>query len=134
MGGNYGSESRPNTYHELNHRSIMLVKEFRIYISPWTGVRLLSLGLQEILVTTFQLLLTAGVGAVFIINYAIEGIYVSEAMFPDADPRFASEYDELMWLAERQKHHSDRIETKRFFQLRHNWSEMHSLPVAGHAV
>ena len=73
-------------------------------------------------------------GAVFIINYAIEGIYVSEAMFPDSDPRFASEYDELMWLAERQKHHFDRTETKRFFQLRHNWSEMHSLPVAGHAV
>jgi len=80
-----------------------------------------------LLQTTLQLTLTSGVGAVLIIGYATRGIFVKEESPLDNGPRFASDYDELMWLAERQKHHLDKEETRRFYQLRHNWPEMHSL-------
>ena len=126
MGGCYGSECGPNRYHAGNNHSIMLLLVFRIHISPGTGGRAVPLGIQDILITTLQLLLTSGVGTVFIINYAINGIYVREEMPVATQPRFASDYDELMWLAERQKHHFDSIETKRLYQLRHNWPKMHS--------
>ena len=79
-----------------------------------------------LLVTTLQLTLTSGVGAVFIIGYATRGIFATEENPLDNEPRFASDYDELMWLAERQKHHLDNEETRRFYQLRHSWPEMHS--------
>jgi len=83
-----------------------------------------------LLLTTLQLTLTSGVGAVFIIGYATRGIFATEENQLDNEPRFASDYDELMWLAERQKHHLDNVETRRFYQLRHNWPEMHSPLIA----
>jgi len=87
-----------------------------------------------LLLTTLQLTLTSGVGTVSIVAYATRGIFVKEENPVDNGPKFASDYDELMWLAERQKHHLDKEETRRFFQLRRSWPEMHSLLIARYAV
>ena len=91
------------------------------------------MGIQFLLVNALQLILTSGVGAVFIIGYATKGIYVKEATPPDEEARFANDYAELMWLAERQKYHFDDEEARRFYLLRHSWSDMHSLPVSKQA-
>jgi hypothetical protein len=81
-----------------------------------------------------QLVLTSGVGAVFILNYATKGIFINEETPVDNGPRFASDYDELMWLAERQKHHLDNQETRRFYHLRQGWAEMHAFPGIGNTL
>jgi len=78
-----------------------------------------------------QLLLTSGVGSVFILNFATKDIFVKEEVPVDNEPRFATDYDELMWLAERQKQHLDSRETRRFFQLRRGWPEMHTSLATG---
>ena len=85
------------------------------------------MGIDFILLTAVQLLLTAGVGGVIIVVYATRGIFLREE--EDSQPSshsFPSEYEELMWLAERQKQRLDSEETLRFYQLRRNWAEMHS--------
>ena len=82
--------------------------------------------IQDFLFTTLQLLLTGGVGGVFILAYATKDIFLTEEEPPVDGPRFASDYQELMWLADKQKKHLDIEETHRFYQLRQNWSEMHS--------
>lgn len=72
-------------------------------------------------------MLTGGVGGVFIVNYAAEGLFVLDGEDTQTDaPRFATDYQELMWLAEKQKRNLDTVETQRFYQLRRHWSEMHS--------
>jgi O-glycosyl hydrolase len=81
-----------------------------------------------------QLLLTSGVGAVFILDYATKGIFVKEEVPLDNEPRFTSDYDELMWLAERQRHHLSNKETRRFFQLRREWTDMHTPLVIGNTL
>jgi len=96
------------------------------------------LDLDYFLLSAVQLLLTSGVGAVLILNFATRDVFVKEEIRADNEPRFATDYDELMWLAERQKQHFDSKETRRFFQLRREWPEMHTFasfgnisPVAG---
>jgi len=81
---------------------------------------------EFILQTAVQLLLTAGVGGVFIVNYATKGIFLKEENLQTGPPRFGSDYQELMWLAERQKLRLDPGEAQRFYQLRRHWAEMHS--------
>ena len=82
--------------------------------------------IQFLLLDTVQIILTAGIGGIFILGYATTDIFLKEES-PQADgPRFADDYQELMWLAGRQRRHIDADETQRFFQLRHNWSKMHS--------
>ena len=90
-----------------------------------------ELDLDYFLLSAVQLLLTSGVGAVFILNFATKDIFLREDTQMDNEPRFSTDYDELMWLAERQKQHLDSRETRRFFQLRREWSEMHASPATG---
>ena len=85
------------------------------------------MNVSYLLLTIVQLLLTAGVGGVFIVNYATRGIFLKEEKPQSGSPRFASDYHELMWLAERQRQHLDVEETQRFYHLRRDWAEMHSL-------
>ena len=82
------------------------------------------MGVHFLLLTVFQMVLTAGQGGVALTKYAHDGVLHKERAFPS--PSFASDYDELMWLAERQRHHTDREETVRFFRLRQSWQSMHS--------
>ena len=58
-------------------------------------------------------------------NQAVKSILVSEEAARVPKPRFASEYDELMWLAEKQKGSLSEEETLRFYELRDHWPEMH---------
>ena len=90
----------------------------------------LQLAIQDILVNTLQQLLTTGAGGVLILGYATRDLFANEEGPQPNGPKFASDYDELMWLAGRQKQHLDREETQRFYQLRHRWSEMHSFILA----
>jgi hypothetical protein len=83
------------------------------------------LGIHIILLTTFQLLLTGGVGGVLIFTYATKDIFLKSEVRSER-PQFASDYQELMWLAGRQKQRLNKTETRRFYQLRHNWSGMHA--------
>ena len=87
------------------------------------------MGIQLLLVTTLQLILTSGVGTVLIVGYATKDLFSREESPAEDSLRFANEYQELMWLAERQKHHVDVEETQRFYQLRHDWTRMHSFNV-----
>ena len=82
--------------------------------------------LDYFLLSAVQLLLTSGVGAVLILNFATRDVFVKEEIRADNEPRFATDYDELMWLAQRQRHHAEVEETRRFYQLRQNWPQMHS--------
>jgi hypothetical protein len=84
------------------------------------------LDFADLLAVTLQVLLTAGVGGVFLVSYATKDIFLVEEEPKPAEHLFYSEYDELMWLAGRQRQCTDGAETQRFFQLRHHWSEMHS--------
>ena len=86
---------------------------------------------QDFLFITLQLLLTGGVGGVFILAYATKDIFLTDEEPPLEGPRFASDYEELMWLADRQRLHINEKETKRFYQLRQEWPDMHSSPVVG---
>ena len=82
---------------------------------------------QNLLFTALQLLLTGGVGGVLILGYATKDIFVKkEEERLKEEPRFLSEYQELMWLADKQRKHLNAEEAHRFYQLRNNWSEMHS--------
>ena len=69
--------------------------------------------------------LTSGAGGVLIVGYATRDLFTKDESPKAADPRFESDYGELMWLAERQRHHPSREESRRFYQLRQRWSEMH---------
>ena len=59
-------------------------------------------------------------------KYATNGMIVSEKEPNVLKPGFASEYDELIWLAEKQKGSLSDEETLRFYELRDKWPEMHS--------
>lgn len=83
------------------------------------------MGVHLILLTVLQMVLTGGVGGVVVTSYALDGVLLKEEP-ASAVPSFASDYQELMWLAERQRFHADEEETRRFFQLRQRWPEMHS--------
>jgi len=80
------------------------------------------------LMTILQLVLTGGVGGVFIVRYATKGIMIPGEESEVAKSRFASEYDELMWLSEKQKGSLSEAETLRFYELRDKWPEMHLDP------
>ena len=84
------------------------------------------MGIHFLLLDTVQIILTAGVGGVFILGYATRDLFLEEENRQPGGPRFASEYQELMWLAERERGHASAEERQRFFQLRHSWPEMHS--------
>ena len=84
------------------------------------------MGIQFLLLDAMQIVLTAGIGGVFILAYATRDLFLKEDNPWSGGPRFASDYQELMYLAERQKEHPSTEEKQRFFQLRHNWSQMHS--------
>lgn len=86
---------------------------------------------QFLLLEALQILLTSGVGGVLILDYATKGLFANDSATVASDPPFPSDYDELMWLAERQKHYLSKEETQRFYRLRQRWSEMHSLLPAG---
>jgi hypothetical protein len=88
------------------------------------------MGVHLLLITVLQMVLTGGVGGVLVASYALSGILLSERP-ASPTPSFASDYEELMWLAERQRFHVDKQETRRFFQLRQRWPEMHSYRVLG---
>ena len=109
--------------------SIVLKPRFRTNISLVRRNYYLQLALQPLLLTALQLILTSGVGTVLIVGYATKDLFSKEENLSEDSLRFASEYQELMWLAERQKHHSDVEETQRFYQLRHDWTRMHSFNV-----
>jgi len=83
------------------------------------------MGVHLLLITVMQMVLTGGVGGVLVGSYALNGILLKEKPAPPT-PSFASDYGELMWLAKRQRLHVDHQETRRFFQLRQRWPEMHS--------
>jgi len=91
----------------------------------------LQLGIHFLLLDAVQIILTAGVGGVFILGYATRDLFLEEENRQPGGPRFTSEYQELMWLAERQRGHASAEERQRFYQLRHNWSEMHSYGLTG---
>jgi hypothetical protein len=76
--------------------------------------------------TAFQLTLIGWIGGVFIVNYATRDLFVSEERSKTSKPHFVSEYDELMWLADKQKGSLSEEETLRFYELRDRWPEMHS--------
>jgi len=103
----------------------------RINISVTMVLNHFKMDSQFILIETLQLLLTGGVGGVLIVGYAAKDLFVKETEALTTGPRFASDYDELMWLAERQKHRLSKGETRRFYQLRQGWSEMHSILATG---
>ena len=58
-------------------------------------------------------------------TYATKEILLSEEGHIVSKLRFLSEYDELMWLAEKQKGSLSEEETLRFYELRDHWPEMH---------
>jgi len=90
-----------------------------------------ELNLDFLLLEAVQLLLTSGVGAVLIVDFATRDIFVKEEMHVHNEPKFATDYDELMWLAGRQKQDHDSKEIRRFFQLRREWPEMHTVASFG---
>lgn len=84
------------------------------------------MGIYFLLLDTVQVILTAGLGGVLLFGYAFKDLLPSEEN-PQADAgSFADDYQELMRLAERQRQNLDAGETQRFFQLRQDWSRMHS--------
>jgi hypothetical protein len=84
------------------------------------------LDVQDLLVVTLEILLTSGVGGAIIVGYATKDLFLTEEKPLPEGSRFSSDYQELMWLADKQRHHLSEEETHRFYELRHNWSEMHS--------
>jgi len=105
---------------------MMLNPGFRTNISLEVPKSDLELAIQDVLVTTLQLVLTSGVGGMLIVNYAMRDLFVKEEGSLSNEPRFATDYEELMWLAQRQKHHINGEETRRFYKLRQEWTEMHA--------
>jgi hypothetical protein len=84
------------------------------------------MGIHHLLIFILQILLTGGVGGIIVVGFATKGIFISEQTPAPENHRFVNEYQELMWLAEKQRHRFNVEETRRFYQLRHNWSLMHS--------
>jgi hypothetical protein len=82
---------------------------------------------QDMLIVMLQMMLTGGVGGVLIVGHATKDLFIEDEGTPAPNRRFASDYNELMWLAERQRRHLSKEETLRFYQLRQEWSEMHTL-------
>ena len=60
----------------------------------------------------------------FIVEYATNGVFMREEAPVAEEHGFVSAYQELMWLAEKQRHRVSSEETRRFYQLRHDWSDM----------
>ena len=56
---------------------------------------------------------------------ATKGIFLKEEAPVPEEHRFASDYQELMWLAERERHNPSPEERRRFYQLRDKWPLMH---------
>ena len=86
---------------------------------------------QFLLLEVLQLLLTSGVGGILIVGYATRDIFMKDASPKQGEPRFASDYSELMWLAEKQRHRISKEENQRFYQLRREWSDMHTFLTNG---
>lgn len=76
--------------------------------------------------TMLQLVLFGGVGGVILVNYATKGIVLGEGARKRTRLEFASDYDELMWLEEKQKVGATEQETLRFYELRDHWTDMHA--------
>ena len=74
------------------------------------------------------MILTVGVPGVFLLNYATKDLFLHEKEeTPASEAQFRSEYDELMWLAEKEKHAPlSEKEMLRFYELRDKWPEMHA--------
>jgi len=72
------------------------------------------------------MVISGGLEGIVVVNYPFTGILVSEEAIKIPRPHFASEYDELMWLAEKQRGSLTEEETRRFYELRDWWPEMHS--------
>jgi len=88
------------------------------------------LDFQFLLTEIFQLLVTGGVGGALIVGLATKDILVKEETTIPDKQQFTSEYEELMWLADRQRHRLTSEEMRRFYQLRREWTLMHSLPTS----
>ena len=86
--------------------------------------------IYQALITTLQLILTGGVGGVFIVTYATRDLFLREVEPPLERPNFASDYQELMWLVEKRGQGLTTQEVRRFYQLRKEWSKMHAWNVA----
>ena len=86
---------------------------------------------QFLLLETLQVLLTSGVGGILIVTYATRDLFIKDANPQPPESQFASDYSELMWLAEKQRHHVSREESRRFYQLRREWPEMHAFLTNG---
>lgn len=82
--------------------------------------------LPSFLGTLLQLALFGGAGGAVLLNYATKGIVLTQGESETARPRFASDYDELEWLEERQKAGATEEETLRFYELRDRWTDMHA--------
>jgi len=67
---------------------------------------------------------------VLIVGLSTKGIFVKEEEPTTYKLQFASEYQELMWLAEKQRYTPSAEETRRFYQLRHSWPDMHAFKMA----
>jgi len=85
-----------------------------------------GLWIDPFLIAAFRALVTGGVGGVFIVTYATRDLFTKEDGFKPTGPRFVNDYQELMWLAAREKHTASAEEVRRFYQLRRYWPEMHS--------
>ena len=105
--------------------SIDMILGFRIDISS-EGRTGSELGLQVIIGIIFQLVLFGGVGGVILVNYAMKGIILGEGAHNVTKLEFTSDYDELMWLEEKQKVGATEAETLRFYELRDHWTDMHA--------
>ena len=83
------------------------------------------MGVASVLSTIVQLALVGGVGGIVVVKHAIKGITITEKQTEGSKLRFVSDYEELMWLAEKQKGSLSEEETLRFYQLRDRWPIMH---------
>jgi hypothetical protein len=86
----------------------------------------MTMGVEVLLSFLAPWMIPSAVGGVFIVRYAMKDVMVKEENLNPEESPFPSEYDELMWLAEKEKGHISDDERKRFFQLRNRWPEMHS--------
>ena len=71
------------------------------------------LGIHHLLISTLQLILTGGVGGVFIVAYATRDLFLEEEESPDGQPVFLSDYEELKWLAKKEKRQLSEEEIRR---------------------
>jgi len=91
-----------------------------------------KLDLVTLLSTTLQMILTGGPAGVLLVNYSTKGIFLAQVSAASPESHFATEYDELMWLAAKQRSVSNERETLRFYELRDRWPQMHlDIPTMG---